>query len=194
MAVNFDGPGSDEVRRYFLENALYWVRDCHIDALRLDALHTIVDQSAHPFLAELAAAVHEEADGLDRHIYLIAESDLNDVRLIRPWELGGHGMDAHWNDDFHHALHSLLTGEKTGYYEDFGLFGQLYKAFREGFVYSGEYSSYRRKRHGSSSLGVPTHRMVVFSQNHDQVGNRIMGERLSRIVSFEALKLAAGTA
>lgn len=191
-AVNFDGPGSDEVRRYFLENALYWVRDCHVDALRLDALHAVFDQSARPFLAELAEAVQGEAARLGRPVTLMAESDLNDVRLIRPRKEGGCGLDAHWNDDFHHALHTLLTGERTGYYEDFGRLDHLARAYREGFVYGGEYSRYRRRRHGSSSRGIPPERFVVFAQNHDQVGNRFHGERLTRLVSFEALKLAAG--
>ena len=191
-AVNFDGPGSDEVRRYFIENALHWVRDFHVDALRLDALHAIVDQSARPFLTELSEAVHREAERLRRSVFLIAESDHNDVRLLRPPESGGNGLDAHWNDDFHHCLHTLLTGETAGYYRDFGRFPQIVKAFREGFVYSGEYSLCRRRRHGSSSRGIAPHRLVVFSQNHDQVGNRFLGDRLSTLVSFEALKLAAG--
>jgi maltooligosyltrehalose trehalohydrolase len=192
MALNFDGPGSDEVRRYFIENALYWVRECHIDALRLDAVHAIVDQSAYPFLAELAETIHQEAERLKRHIYLMAENDRNDVRLIRSRELGGYGLDVHWNDDFHHALHVALTGEQTGYYQDFAGFGQLAKSFREGFIYSGEYSAYRRRRHGSSARGIAPHRLVVFAQNHDQIGNRPLGDRLSRLVSFESLKLAAG--
>jgi len=215
-AINFDGPGSDEVRRYFVENALYWVGECHIDALRLDALHAVVDQSPYPFLAELSRTIGLEAARLNRHIYLIAESDLNDVRLISPRESGGLGLDAHWNDDFHHALHALLTGEKTGYYRDFGRFDELAKAFREGFVYSGEYSVFRRRRHGSSSRGIPAFQLVVFAQNHDQVGNRLSGDRLSSLLAageetakdetgetgtgrsfphlaFESLKLAAGT-
>ena len=192
MALNFDGPDSDEVRRYFIENALYWVRECHIDALRLDAVHAIVDQSAYPFLTELSEAIHREAARLNRHIYLMAENDRNDVRLIRSRELGGYGLDVHWNDDFHHAIHVALTGEQAGYYQDFGRFGQLAKSFREGFIYSGEYSAYRHRRHGSSSRDIAPHRLVVFSQNHDQIGNRLLGDRLSRLVSFESLKLAAG--
>ena len=192
MALNFDGPDSDEVRRYFIENALYWVKECHIDALRLDAVHAIVDNSPRPFLAELAEAVHAEAGRLNRPVYLMAEDDLNDVALFRPPSLGGYGLDTDWNDDFHHAVHSMLTGEQTGYYSDFGRFGQLAKAFREGFVFSGEYSAYRRRRHGSSSLGIAPHHFVVFAQNHDQIGNRPLGDRLSGLVSFEMLKLAAG--
>jgi len=191
-AVNFDRSHSDEVRRFFLENALYWITDCHIDALRLDGLHAIIDQSAQPFLAQLARAVHEQAERLGRRVYLVAESDHNDAHLIRAPELGGYGLDAHWNDDFHHAVHTLLTGEQYGYYQDFGRLEQLAKAFREGFIYSGQYSAYRRRRHGSSGRDLPPHRFVAFAQNHDQAGNRPGGERLSRLVSSEALKLAAG--
>ncbi len=162
-ALNFDGPESDEVRRYFIENALYWINEFHIDALRLDAVHAIMDGSPNPFLAELVEAVHGEAARLKRPVYLIAESDLNDVRLLRPRELGGYGLDSYWNDDFHHVVHTVLTGEMTGYYLDFGKFGQMAKAFREGFVYSGDYSVYRRRRQGSSSLGIAPRHFVVFS-------------------------------
>ena len=192
MAVNFDGPDSDEVRRYFIENALYWIKECRVDALRLDAVHAIMDHSPHPFLAELAEVVHGEAVRLKRPVYLMAEDDLNDVRLVRPPEIGGYDLDTHWNDDLHHVVHTLLTDEQAGYYVDFGKFGQLPKALLEGFVYSGDYSVYRRRRQGSSTLGIDPRRFVVFSQNHDQVGNRPLGDRLSGIVSFEALKLAAG--
>ena len=191
-ALNFDGPDSDEVRRFFIDNALYWASEYHIDALRLDALHAIVDLSPQPFVAELAETVHRARERWNRKFYLMAESDLNDVRLVRSPDLGGYGLDAHWNDDFHHALHTVLTGEQTGYYSDFGRLEQLAKAWREGFIYSGEYSPYRRRRHGSSSRDVAAERLVVFAQNHDQVGNRLGGERLSQLVSFEALKLAAG--
>jgi maltooligosyltrehalose trehalohydrolase len=191
-ALNFDGPHSDEVRRFFIENALYWVTEFHIDALRLDAVHAIVDHSAVPFVEELAEAVHHQAERLNRRVHVIAESNLNDARLVRPRELGGYGLDAQWNEDFHHCLHTLLTGERIGYYQDFGELGQLAKAFSEGFVYSGQYSPYRRCRHGSSSRDVPAQKLVVFAQNHDQVGNRMLGERLSQLVPFEELKLAAG--
>jgi maltooligosyltrehalose trehalohydrolase len=191
-AINFDGPNSDEVRRYYMENALYWVTDFHMDALRIDAVHAMLDFSARPFLEELARTVHEEGERIDRSTYLIPESALNDTRLTRSRELGGFGMDAQWNDDFHHALHALLTGERSGYYQDFGRLRQLAKAYQEGFVYSGEYSVFRRRRHGNSSRNVPAECFVVFSQNHDQVGNRMLGGRLSELVSFEGLKLAAG--
>lgn len=191
MAVNLDGEGSDEVRRFFIENALYWIEECHVDALRLDALHALVDLSPSPFLSELSETVQRRAERLKRRVYLIAESDLNDIRFIRPRELGGYGLDAHWNDDFHHALHTLLTGENSDYYADFGRLAHLAKAFREGFVYSGQYSACRERRHGSSSVEAPPESLVVFSQNHDQVGNRFEGERLGRLVPFEALKTAA---
>jgi len=190
--VNFDGPYSDEVRRYFIENALYWAAECHIDALRLDAVHAILDFSARPFLQELAWTVTLYAEALGRRIHLIAESSLNDTRLIRSPELGGFGLDAQWNDDLHHALHALLTGERRGYYCDFGRFEQLLKALRQGFVYDGQYSEFRKRCHGNSSRSVPGRRLVVFAQNHDQVGNRLQGDRLCRIVPFEALKMAAG--
>jgi maltooligosyltrehalose trehalohydrolase len=190
--INFDGPYSDEVRRFFIENGLYWVREFHLDGLRIDAVHGILDFSAHPFLEEFAVTVHEEAERLNRRVYLIAESDLNDSRIVRSRELGGFGLDAQWNDDFHHALHTLLTNEDSGYYRDFGELQHLVRAFREGFVYSGDYSLYRKRRHGNSSRHFSAERFVVFSQNHDQVGNRAQSERLSVLVSFEALKLAAG--
>jgi maltooligosyltrehalose trehalohydrolase len=192
QAINFDGPESDEVRRFFIENALYWTKDFHIDALRLDAIHAIVDPSARPILEELGAAVHRQARQLKRRICVIAESDRNDSRIIRRRAAGGYGLDAQWSDDFHHALHTLLTPERNGYYSDFGDVEQLARAYREGFVYSGQYSNYRKRSHGNSSRGLPSERFVVFAQNHDQVGNRMMGERLSNLVSFEAQKMAAG--
>jgi len=190
--LNFDGPYSDEVRRFFIENAIYWLTEFHIDALRLDALHAILDISSYPFLEELSVAFHKQMEQLKRKAYLIGESAANNARLIRPRELGGYGLDAQWNDDFHHSLHVLLTSEQNGYYQDYGQLQDLVKAFQEGFVYSGQYSHYRRRRHGVSSRDIPAHRFVVFGQNHDQVGNRADSERLSKLVSFEALKLAAG--
>jgi maltooligosyltrehalose trehalohydrolase len=190
-ALNFDGPYSDEVRRFFIDNALFWVTEFRIDALRLDAVHAILDHSAQPFLQELGLALQARAELLNRRIYAIAESALNDTRIIRPRELGGYGLDAQWNDDFHHALRVLLTDDRGGYYQDFGELEQLAKAFREGFVYAGDYSEYRRRRHGNSSRHIPAQQFVVFAQNHDQVGNRMLGERLSQLASLEALKLAA---
>jgi maltooligosyltrehalose trehalohydrolase len=191
-ALNFDGPGSDDVRRYFIENALAWVTDFHFDALRLDAIHAIVDASANPFLRELGEAVHHRAAKLGRKIHVIPESDLNDSRVLRPLEQGGFGLDAQWNDDFHHCLHVLLTGEREGYYADFGRVEQLAQAFTSGFVYSGQYSNFRRRRHGNSSHDLAAQQFVVCAQNHDQVGNRCGGERLTALADFESLKLAAG--
>lgn len=191
-ALNFDGPHSDEVRQYFIENALFWLTDYHIDALRLDAVHAILDHSPYTFLEELADAVHDRARQLNRRLHLIPESAANDSRLIRDRALGGYGLDAQWNDDFHHSIHTLLTGEQTGYYRDYGSMRHLEKAYREGFAYSGQYSPYRQRRHGTSSRDIPAERFVVFVQNHDQVGNRMLGDRLSTLVSFDSLKLAAG--
>jgi len=190
-AINYDGPDSDEVRAYVISNALYWVTEFHIDALRLDAIHGIFDCSTRHILRELTDAVHAQAERLGRLIHVIAESDLNDVRVIAPIAEGGYGLDAQWNDDFHHALHTVLTGERRGYYEDFGRLDQLAMALKEGFVYSGQRSRFRRRRHGSPSISRPPSQFIVYSQNHDQVGNRAGGERLSTLVPREALKVAA---
>ena len=191
-AVNFDGPYSDEVRSYFIQNALYWITDCHIDALRIDAVHAILDHSPQPFLLELGEAVHAEAARLNRRVYLMPESADNDARLLRPRELGGLGLDSQWSDDFHHCVHVLLTGDRFGYYEDYSRLDQMAKAFREGFVYTGEFSPFRKRRHGSDSRDIPGKRFIIFSQNHDQVGNRMRGERLIHLAGFESAKLAAG--
>ena len=190
-AINFDGPGSDAVRRFFIENALAWLDEFHVDALRLDAIHGIFDFSATPFLAELSGAVRGLADRTGRHIHLVPESDLNDARTVAPPERGGPGLDAQWNDDFHHALHALLTGERSGYYRDFGAVSDLATALRDGFVYSGRHSAHRGRRHGNSSRHLAARQLVVCSQNHDQVGNRMRGERLAALVPPEALKVAA---
>jgi maltooligosyltrehalose trehalohydrolase len=191
-AVNFDGPYSDEVRKYFIQNALYWIAECHIDALRIDAVHAILDHSPQPFLLELGDAVHAQGARLNRRVYLMPESADNDARLLKPRELGGLGLDSQWSDDFHHCVHVLLTGDRFGYYEDYSRLDQLAKAFREGFVYTGEYSPFRKRRHGSDSHEIPGQRFIIFSQNHDQVGNRMRGERLIHLAGFEAAKLAAG--
>lgn len=191
-AINFDGPYSQPVRDFFIENALYWFRDYHIDALRLDALHAIFDMSGKHFLEELAERVELLSQESGRTFYLIGESDLNDVRLIKTRSSGGYGLDAQWSDDFHHSLHTLLTGEKNGYYRDFGDVRDLAKAFREGYVYTGQYSEHRKRRHGNNPKRRKAHQFVVCIQNHDQVGNRMAGDRLAHIVDFEALKLAAG--
>jgi maltooligosyltrehalose trehalohydrolase len=190
-AVNFDGPYSDGVREYFVANALHWFEHYHIDGLRLDATHAILDHGAKHFLQELAEAVADYSYRHGRRRYLIAESDLNDRRIATPMEAGGLGLDGQWCDDFHHSLRTLLTGERHGYYEDYGEIEQLAKAYSEGFVYSWQYSPHRKCMHGSCSKDLPAHRFVVFSQNHDQVGNRMLGERLSSLISFEAQKLVA---
>ncbi len=191
-AINFDGPHSDDVRHFFIENALYWISEFHIDALRLDAVHGIFDFSAGHFLRELGDTVHLHAKMLGREVQVIAESDLNDARIISPPDIGGHGLDAQWIDDFHHSLHALVTGENKGYYEDFGKMEHLAKSFREGFVYTGQYSRYRRRRHGNSPEHRASCQFIVFSQSHDQVGNRMAGDRLSATLSLEELKLVAG--
>jgi len=191
-AINFDKQYSYGVRNYFIENALYWFETFHIDALRLDASDNIFDIGVKHFLQELAENVDALSKKQGRKFYLTAENDLSDTKVIRSIESGGYGIDAQWNDAFHHCLHSLLTGEDAGYYEDYGRCEQLTKAFKEGFVYSGQYSRFRKKFHGSNSSAIPGHQFVVFIQNHDQVGNRALGDRLTHLVSFEALKLAAG--
>lgn len=190
-ALNFDGPHSDEVRWFFLQNALYWIEECGIDALRLDAVHAIQDRSAYPFLEELADIVHARANELGRHVYLVAESDLNDAQLVRPQHRGGYGLDAQWADDFHHCLHTLLTGESSGYYQDFGCLEHLAQAFQLGWVYTGQYSPARRRRFGNSPHDLEGRQFVVCSQNHDQTGNRMQGERLIHLVGPEKARLAA---
>jgi maltooligosyltrehalose trehalohydrolase len=192
QAVNFDGDDSREVRRYFIDNALYWITEYHIDALRLDAIHGIFDASRPHLLQELSEAVHTQANALGRTILVIAESDLNNTQVIADIKDGGWGLDAQWSDDFHHALHVLLTREQNGYYQDFSVLADLRTAMTDGFVYQGQISRYRRRSHGTPSRQLPGERFVICSQNHDQVGNRAYGDRLSTLVPFSALKLAAG--
>ncbi|MDC3961665.1 1,4-alpha-glucan branching protein GlgB [Polyangium jinanense] len=190
-ALNFDGPHSDEVRKFFIESALHFVTQMGIDALRLDAVNAIVDNSPLSFFEELGEAVHRRASELGRLVHLIAESDDNDPRLVTPSSQGGHGLDGLWNDDVHYALLALLTNERIGYLQDFGLVEQLAKTFRENFAFAGEYSKYRQRRRGRPAASVDPRRLVTFVQNHDQVGNRPRGERLSARVSFDKQKLAA---
>lgn len=191
-ALNFDGPDSDEVRRFFVENALYWLDSFHIDVLRLDAIHGIFDGSAVPFLAELSKEVDALAARTGRIISLVAESDLNDARVLRSRCEGGLGMASQWSDDFHHSVQTLLTGEHSGYYEDFGGVQHLAGTLKQGWYYGGQYSRHRRRRHGNRPPPFKGTNYVVCTQNHDQVGNRALGERLTSLVNFESLKLAAG--
>ncbi|HWD08165.1 MAG TPA: malto-oligosyltrehalose trehalohydrolase [Actinomycetota bacterium] len=190
-AVNLDGPGSDEVRRFFIDNACMWLADYHIDGLRIDAIHAFVDLSATHFLAELAEAVAELSGTLSRQLVLIAESDLNDPRVVRLPAAGGFGLDGVWSEDFHHSLHAALTGERTGYYQDFGSLGDVAACLQRAAVYDGRYSVFRRRRHGAPAGDLPGRRFVGFSQNHDQVGNRALGERSAALMSLGRLKIAA---
>jgi maltooligosyltrehalose trehalohydrolase len=190
-AVNFEDAGSAEVREFFIDNALMWLRDYHFDGLRVDAVHAFIDRSAIHFLEQLETEVRTLGDHTGRHYAVIAESDLNDPRLVTEREAGGYGLDAQWSDDFHHALWTVLTGETTGYYQDFGSMGALATAIREAFVYQGQYSPHRKRNHGRAIGALPADRFLGFIQNHDQVGNRAQGERLSQIVDIGRAKIAA---
>ena len=190
-AINFDAPGSDEVRRFVIDNALTWFRDFHCDGLRLDAVHAIRDDSATHILEELAVEVAALAAQAGRPLFLIAESDLNDPRFVRSRDAGGYGLDASWADEWHHALHGVLTGEVSGYYEDFGPLPLLVKALRQAWVYDGTYSPHRGRVHGRSPAGLDGSRFVVCTQNHDQVGNRAAGERSGALISEGRLRVAA---
>ena len=191
-AVNFDGPdAAGGVRRHFVENARYWVREFHIDGFRFDAIHAIYDASAVHILTEIGEAARAEGRRLGRPLHLVAESHDNDRNLVQPPDLGGIGLDAMWSDDFHHAVHAHLTGETNGYYADFGATTQIVRAIEEGFVFQGEESVYFGRARGTPSADLPGERFIISVQNHDQVGNRALGDRLSTIVSFEAVKLAA---
>jgi maltooligosyltrehalose trehalohydrolase len=190
-AFNYDDVDSEEVRRFVIDNALHWIAEYHIDGLRLDAVHGIYDFSARHLLEELTTEARSCAESLGRRVLVIAESDLNDPKLVRPVEEHGFGMAGQWADDFHHAVHALLTGERSGYYADFGGIEHLVRAMREPFVYDGAYSAYRGRPHGRSSAGVPRARFVVATQNHDQVGNRAEGERLCTLVDPARTRLAA---
>ena len=192
QAINFDRAKSDHVRRFFIENAMFWVSQYHIDALRLDAIHGMFDSSAHHFLAELHEGVQNMAERLHRKVHVIAESDLNDAQILHEASRGGFALEAQWSDDLHHSLHTLLTGEKQGYYADFGTINHLATTLNDGWVYSGQYSTFRQRRHGNSPRGLAGSRFTVFSQNHDQIGNRAFGDRLTKLLNLEELKLAAG--
>ncbi|MFO0900680.1 MAG: malto-oligosyltrehalose trehalohydrolase [Pirellulales bacterium] len=190
-AVNLDGADSDEVRRYFCDNALMWLRDYHVDGLRLDAVHAMIDTSAVPFVEQLATEVDELEAHLGKHLVLIAESDKNDPRVVRPWEIGGFGLHAQWSDDFHHALHAVLTGEKVGYYSDFGAIGDLATAFQQPYVYAGRHSPYRRRRQGRPTEGLSGHKFLAYAQNHDQLGNRARGDRMCHLANSARERMGA---
>jgi maltooligosyltrehalose trehalohydrolase len=190
-AINFDGPDGEGVRRHFVDNARHWVREFHVDGLRLDAIHSIFDASPVHILTAVAEAAREEARQLDRPVHIVAESHDNDRRIVLPAAEGGLGLDAVWSDDFHHAVHGKLTGERGGYYADFAEGRGLARAVAEGFAYQGEPSEYFGRLRGTPSADLGGQRFVVCLQNHDQVGNRAQGDRLSTIVSFPAAKLAA---
>lgn len=192
-AVNFEDAGSDEVRRFFCDNALMWMRDYHIDGLRLDAVHAFVDRSAIHFLEQLSAEVTVLSAALGRCLFLIAESNLNDPAIVTPREAGGYGIDAQWSDDFHHALFTVLHAEQgKGWYSDFGSLENLAKSLSRVFVYDGAYSRYRGRRHGRPVEGLSAHRFLGYIQNHDQVGNRMTGDRLEHIVGMDRAAAAAG--
>ncbi len=191
-AVNYDDRGSDEVRRLVCDNALSWMDDYHIDGLRLDAIHAIVDASPLPILEQLATETASLARQTGRSLVLIAENDLNDPRVVTVPVRGGFGIDAQWSDDFHHSLHTVLTGEKNGYYSDFGMLGQLAKALRHAYVYDGQYSPYRDRHHGRSPVtGLSGYNFVAFMQDHDQVGNRAQGDRSTHLMSASRLRIGA---
>ncbi|MCB1181340.1 MAG: malto-oligosyltrehalose trehalohydrolase [Chlamydiia bacterium] len=188
---NYDGAFSDDVRHYVIQNALYWVEEYHLDLLRLDAIHGMFDFSATTLLMELKKAFNEASKRLNRKIFLTAESNLNDARIVKIEELGGLGLDAIWNDDFHHATHVTLTHEKTGSYQDYLWLSDLAKALKDRFVYDWRYSPFRKKHYGNSAKGIPYRAFIGFVQNHDQIGNRPLGERLAVMMPFSRLKLAA---
>lgn len=190
-AINYDGAYSDEVRRYFIDNALYWLTDYHIDALRLDAVHAIYDSSAQHFLKFLSSAFHLQADALQKKAFIIAESDLNDVRILDSQSDYGYNLDAQWSDDFHHAQRALMTESQWQYFRDFGSMADLAKAIKETFVYDGRYSIYRKKNFGSSSKNIAGDRFIICIQNHDQIGNASQGKRLGEIYTQEQYKLAS---
>jgi len=189
--INFDGPDSDEVRRFFCDNALMWLRDFHFDGLRLDAVHGIVDTSARHILEQLKDEVERLSSETGRHLVVIGESDLNDPRLLWSRERGGYQLDAQWSDDFHHALHTVLTGERSGYYSDFGSISDLAKSLSHAFVYDGIYSAHRRRVHGRPVENLCGRRFLGYLQNHDQIGNRARGDRSSHLLNPGRLKIGA---
>jgi len=196
QGINLSGPEADEVRRYILDCALRWMRDFHADGLRLDAVHALVDTTAIHILEELAAATDELSEQLGRPLSLIAESDLNDPRLITPRDRGGYGLTAQWDDDIHHAIHSAVSGERQGYYSDFGSIDVLAQTLQNGYFHAGTYSSFRHRRHGrplDKSL-IPATRLMAYTCTHDQVGNRAAGDRPSQNLSYGQLAVKAALA
>lgn len=190
-AINFDGEWSDGVRDYFSNNAVYWFEQYHLDGLRCDAIHAVYDNGAVHFWELLCQKIRLKEQALGRPFYLIAESDLNSPKVVKPPADGGYGFNVQWLDDFHHALYVLLNKEDSERYFDFGSLPQLAKAYKEGFVHSGEWVKFRKRRHGASSAGISGDKFIVFNQNHDQVGNRVKGERLCMLVDVERVKVAA---
>jgi maltooligosyltrehalose trehalohydrolase len=191
-AVNLDGPFCHEVRRFFCDNAVMWLRDYHFDGLRIDAVHSLVDNGATHFLEQLAVEVERLSIHSGRHLVLIAESDLNDPRVVRSRQVGGYGIDAQWSDDFHHALHAYITGETSGYYCDFGKLEHIAKSLRDVWVYDGSYSEHRQRPHGRPAVLLPRSRFLGYIQNHDQIGNRVSGRRISHLVGIQRTRMAAG--
>jgi maltooligosyltrehalose trehalohydrolase len=190
-AVNLEDAGSHEVRRFFCDNAIMWLRDYHFDGLRLDAVHAYMDRSAIHFMEQLATEVRTLEAETGKQYAVIAESDLNDPRFVKAIEAGGYGMDAQWSDDFHHALVTVLTGDRRGYYSDFGLIADLAKSLKSVFVYDGIYAPHRDRIQGRPVDGLPAWKFLGYAQNHDQIGNRAKGERLSHLVSAGRAKIAA---
>jgi len=193
-AVNLDQPGSDEVRAFLIENALMWLRDYHLDGLRLDAVHAFEDHRALHFLEQLASEVLALAARLNRDLVLIAESDLNDPRLVASREAGGYGLTAQWSDDFHHAVHAAITGERQGYYRDFGSMSVLAHTMTRVFYHDGRWSAFRGRTHGRQVdiFRVPAHRFLCYLQNHDQIGNRATGDRIAASLDQDLIKAGAG--
>ena len=193
-AVNLDQPGSDEVRAFLIGNALMWLRDYHLDGLRLDAVHALEDHRALNFSEELAAEVQALAALLNRELVLVAESDLNDPRLVTSREAGGYGLTAQWSDDFHHAVHAAVTGERQGYYCDFGSMAALAKTYTKVFFHDGIWSAFRGRTHGRQVdvFRVPAHRFLGYLQDHDQIGNRATGDRIAASLPPGLVKVAAG--
>ena len=194
-AVNLDGEGSDEVRRFFVDNALMWLRDYHCDGLRFDAVHAFLDLSSVHFMEQLSSETERLGATLGKEFHLIAESDLNDPRIVRSREANGYGMDSQWSDDFHHSLFAFLYSPKEGeggYYDDFGSLADVHKALKHAYVYDGQYSGFRKRRHGRSADGLSAHHFIHFDQNHDQVGNRGWGERIEHLLGIDAAKVSIG--